>query len=356
MTVGVKPLTKSCVASSKNGTWNYKGVVASDELLGRKESMHIGRLMTILSVKHWETSELRKLKARVVFRSDDVRDQDNNLAVLQEAKVNATGLAGINANLAYGCFPNHSTTQRDVVRAYNQSELNTRVPTWVELPAELVPDERKNVRRPCVRLYKSFYGHPEAGYHWDQRFKKTMEEMGATHCADAFQPTHFFKDAGLILTLYVDDMILSGPTVAHEPFWQHVRKFIEIEEPAPVNRVPGRNHKTVEDERGTRMLFDVSDFAKNACASYENLSGCTLKTSNAPFLPDGSLVTSDFEERGSMAADASKIIMKILWRARLSRPDLMKGISDLTRKITTWSKADDRKIEPQTMCLRVIYS
>ena len=139
-------------------------------------------------------------------------------------------------------------------------------------------------------------------------------------------------------------MILSGPTVAHEPFWQQVRKFIEIEEPTPVNRVLGRNHKTVEDEHGKRMLFDMSDFAKNACASYEDLSGCTLKSANTPFLPDGSLVTSDFEERGSMATDASKILMKILWSARLSRPDLMKGISDLTRKITTWSKADDRKL------------
>ena len=181
----------------ENGTWNYKEVVAKDELLSRKEPMHIGRLMTILSVKHWETPELRKLKARIVFRGDDIRDQDNNLAVLQEAKVNPTGLAGINANLAYGCFPNHSTSQSDVVRAYIQSVLNTRVPTWVELPAELVPEEFKNVRRPCVRLYRSLYGHPEAGYHWDQRFKKIMKEMGATHCADTFQSTYFFKDSGL---------------------------------------------------------------------------------------------------------------------------------------------------------------
>ena len=36
--------------------------------------------------------------------------------------------------------------------------------------------------------------------------------------------------------------------------------------------------------------------------------------------------------------------MKILWSARLARLDLMKGISDLTRKITTWSRADDRRL------------
>lgn len=79
--------------------------------------------------------------------------------------MNPTSLAGINANLAYGCFPNHSTSQSDVVRAYIQSTLNTKVPTWVELPAELVPEEFKGVKRPCVRLYKSLYGHPEAGWH-----------------------------------------------------------------------------------------------------------------------------------------------------------------------------------------------
>ena len=83
--------------------------------------MHVGRLMTILSVKHWEAPELRRLKARIVFRGDDIRDQENNLAILQEAKVNPTGLAGINANLVYGCFPKSFYSQSDVVRAYIQS-------------------------------------------------------------------------------------------------------------------------------------------------------------------------------------------------------------------------------------------
>ena len=76
--------------------------------------MHVGRLMTILSVKHWEVPELRRLKARIIFRGDDIRDQDNNLAVLQEAKVNPSGLAGINANLAYGSLKGHTSSQSDV--------------------------------------------------------------------------------------------------------------------------------------------------------------------------------------------------------------------------------------------------
>ena len=179
-----------------------------------------------------------------------------------------------------------------------------------------------------------------------------MSELGATHCADTFQSTYYMKDSGLLLTLYVDVMILSGSSKAHASFWQKIQKFIEIEEPTPVSRVLGRNHNMVEDEHGKRMHFDMSDFAKNVCASHEHLSGCTLKPANTRFLSEGSLVTSDYEVKGAMASDASKVLMKILWSARLSRPDLMKGISHLTRKITTWSRADDRKLFRLMCCLK----
>ena len=78
--------------------------------------------------------------------------------------------------------------------------------------------------------------------------------MGATRCADTCQSTYYFKDSGLLLTLYVNDMVLSGPAVAHGPFWQQIRKFIEIEEPAPVSRVLVRNNQLVDDEQGKGML------------------------------------------------------------------------------------------------------
>ena len=173
--------------------------------------------MTILSVKHWETPELRRLKARIVFRGDDIRDQDNNIAVLQEAKVNPSGLAGINANLAYGCMKGNCTSQSDVVRAYTQSFLNTQVPTWVELPVNLF--QRSSVdQTSCVRLWKSLYGHPEAGFHWDQRFKEIMGSLGAVHCADTFQSTYYMKSTKLMLTLYVDDILLRWTTRKPQQF------------------------------------------------------------------------------------------------------------------------------------------
>ena len=115
----------------ENGTWNYDEVISREDLVKRNQPMHVGRLMTIFSVKYWEVPELRRLKARIVFRGDDIRDQANNLAVLQEAKINPSGLAGINVNLAYGSLKGHTSSQSDVIRIYTQSFLNTKVPTWV---------------------------------------------------------------------------------------------------------------------------------------------------------------------------------------------------------------------------------
>lgn len=106
--------------------------------------------MTILSIKHYEIPEMRKLKARTVSRGDDIRNEHNNLAILQEVKVNPTGLVGINFNLAYGAAKGKMS---DAVQAYTQSTLRTKVPTWVELPPELA--EYKRVKRPCVRLWRS---------------------------------------------------------------------------------------------------------------------------------------------------------------------------------------------------------
>ena len=76
----------------------------------RNEPILIGRLMMILSVKNWEVPEFRRLKACVVFRGDDIRDQNNKQPVLQKAKVNPSGLVGTNANLAYGRMNGNTTS------------------------------------------------------------------------------------------------------------------------------------------------------------------------------------------------------------------------------------------------------
>jgi len=83
-----------------NETWSYDRICSTDDLIKSKKKYHLGRLMTILSLKHAESPTLRKLKARIVFRGDQIVDQHNNIALLQELKVNPSGITAINFNLA----------------------------------------------------------------------------------------------------------------------------------------------------------------------------------------------------------------------------------------------------------------
>eukprot|EP00435_Cladocopium_sp_Y103_P060485 s1600_g22.t1 len=330
-----------------NGVWSYDEVVPREELLSKarenKTLVNVGRLMTILSVKNHESPSLRKLKARVVFRGDDIRTQDNTLAVLQEAKVNPTGLVGLNANLAYGCCKGCKSSQSDVIKAYTQSYLQTQVPTWVELPSELTPPEFAHIKRPCVKLIRALYGHPEAGWHWDKRFREVMELMGGTHLSN-FQSSYWFSDSKMLLTLYVDDMVLSGPSENRSAFWEQLSKHLEFEEPSSVDRILGRKQEFFQDDSGSYVAMSMEDFLESACTAYETLTGMKIKEASTPYMPDGSLNTTDWETRGVLAESASRILMKILWAARLCRPDYMKAIGDLTKRLTTWSVADDKRL------------
>ena len=91
--------------------------------------------------------------------------------------------------------------------------------------------------------------------------------------------------------------------------------------------------------------FDMSDYCKSAVQQYKDLAGIDkLKHAPTPFLPEGSLVQADECERGQMAGSACKVLMKDLWLGRLSRPDLVKPITDLATKVQCWSRNRDKQL------------
>jgi hypothetical protein len=108
--------------------------------------------------------------------------------------------------------------------------------------------------RPVCRLIKALYGHPEAGGHWERHLEKIVCEMGGTRI-----PSHpslfFFKDKQLLLTIYVDDLLLSGPEAEHQPFWATLSKKVSIEPPEDLDRYLGRYHTFQEC---SRLPYDLT--------------------------------------------------------------------------------------------------
>ena len=123
-----------------------------------------------------------------------------------------------------------------------QSDLKSKVDTYIEFPKYLVP-EWSHIDRPCCKLLKSLYGHPEAGGHWEIHLTKIIREvMGGEPVKDHPSCFWFGGDDQLLLIVYVDDLLLSGPADRHAPFWEKMAPHVWLEPWEDLDRFLGRHH------------------------------------------------------------------------------------------------------------------
>ena len=179
---------------------------------------------------------------------------------------------------------------------------------------------------------------PKSGARWQNHLKSILKkEMRA-------------NISRLLLTAYVDDFLLPGPEAEHAAFWEKLSKHVKLEDIAGLGRFLGRCHE-IHDIHGQKtFVFSMPDYVRSTCELYESLPGSKkLKPAPTPFVNEGSLSPDDDESRGELAANASKILMKALWVARLARPDLLKPITALARHVQSWSTNCDRQLH-RLMC------
>ena len=188
-----------------------------------------------------------KWKGRFCYRAPTVRDEGGALAVFQEISARPVAIIAVNITIAYGCLPGHMLSTADAVRAYVQSNLESKHPTYIEFPKHLIPKKWSHLKRPVVRLIKALYGHPEAGGHWERHLTKIVLKLGAVR-VPSNPSCFFFKSTKLLLTIYVDDLLLSGPKDAHAPFWAKLEEEVNIDPWEKLDRFIGRHHKIVDCE------------------------------------------------------------------------------------------------------------
>ena len=196
------------------------------------------------------------------------------------------------------------------------------------------------------RLIKSLCGHPESGGWWEKHLTKAILTLGGKPMVG--HPSVFwFADSALLLTVYVDDLMLSGPEKAHHSFWGRLRASpIELEDSEPLSRFLGRDHVLQPGIGGSRTVtLDMEAYARLAVQLYTQHTGVShFRQASTPFCPEGSLVHSDDDITGDLASCCCSILMKLLWLARLARPDLLRPVCELASKITKWTRNCDKEV------------
>ena len=227
----------------KAGVWDLNSVREYDQVAAeaRRSSVkvHFGQLMSLASVKFAELAKhLQKMKGRIIYRGDCAKDEHGAAAVYQELGANPTSVQGLNKCLAYGSLQGNSTTTADAyIKAYVQALLKSKYQTWITLPPELRPRWwRERFVKPVVLLVKALCGHPDAGGLWEAHLKGFISELGGREVAE-FPGNFWFKESGLLLSTYVDDLTLAGPSHLHKDFWEKLTRLVDIEPPEDIYRV-----------------------------------------------------------------------------------------------------------------------
>ena len=95
---------------------------------------------------------------------------------------------------------------------------------------------------------------------------------------------------------------LSRPKKNHSQFWSTSRKHVQLEDPAELSKVLGRNH-VPQDQGG--LALHTADFARQCVELYEQLSGKKVKHFRTLHCDGGTLVEFDNECVGQLAASSA---------------------------------------------------
>ena len=102
----------------------------------------------------------------------------------------------------------------------------------------------------------ALYGHPEAGGHWERHLEKIVIQLGGA-AVPSHPSCYFFSKTRLLLVVYVDDLLLSGPADEHERFWKSLRAEVDTEAPEDLDRYLGRHHSFEECQRLPYNLLEA---------------------------------------------------------------------------------------------------
>jgi hypothetical protein len=108
---------------------------------------------------------------------------------------------------------------------------------------------------------------------------------------------------------------------------------------------------TPSKDKITKMLpamqYDMSGYLDQCVEVYLDLAErdeAALKFAPTPSLDDGAFTDADLVESGRLGSHAAKILMKVLYAARMCRYDLLYAVCSLARSITKWSRACDKRM------------
>ena len=218
-------------------------VIAEAQETGKKK-----HFATVMDFGHENNSEMmlrddqKVYKGRVVLRGDNVKEEDGFYALFSEQGSSSSQLEAGKAMDAISRAPGCAGEVSDALKAYTQVPLaliakllkEDYVETGIKLPRDRRPKEWDDIDDPVCLLRVNLYGHPLAGLYWEKFCQHQLFAIGFKK-VPGWECLYVHKEAGLFLSIYVDDFQMAGKEASLEPMWKKLGEKLELEPAVPMD-------------------------------------------------------------------------------------------------------------------------
>ena len=289
-----------------NNTWIIVDLPPSSKPIGCK---------WVFRRKYNTDGSLQTFKARLVakgFKQKEGIDYFDTYAPVAR-------ITSIRVLLALASLYNLFVHQMDVKTAFLNGELDEEV--YMEQPEGFIlPGNEKKV----CKLTKSLYGLKQAPKQWHEKFDSVILEYGFQHnVADKCIYSKFTENYGVIICLYVDDMLIIGTNMDGV---QDTKKYLSSQfKMKDLNEVDTILGIKVKKHNGGFALSQ-SHYIEKVLTKFKHLN---IKEANTPYDVSSKLV----ENSGRTVAqiEYASAIGSLMYAMHCTRPDIAFSVCKLSR-------------------------
>ena len=229
---------------------------------------------------------------------------------------------------------------------------------------------------PVVPLERNLNGHPLAGLLWERQFEKILLKHGWDKIPN-WECLFVHREKALFLSVYVDDIKLTGKKQNLDPMWKLLNKAVDLGEPTSfldhvylgctqrqceISKDTVDNYSTMfesrisageveklpfpQNLRISSWSYDMAGHAKKCVERYCELANKTtqqLYKLSTPCIDDHHF-KEEMKSVGELSQVCSQIVLKCLHLTLIGRPDILWSVNKLARSITKWTKACDKRL------------
>ena len=287
-------------------TWEYTELPPGKKAIGCK---------WVFKVKYTPTGLVDRYKARLVAQGYSQVPGDDFLETFSPT----IRLESLRALLAIGAYEDLEIRQIDVANAYPRSKLHATI--------YMKPPQGLNCPNGTIlQVNQALYGLKQSGREWYIEASTKLRELGFEPCYS--EPSVFINlSTGIIIGLYVDDMVLLGPKLQDiEAVIKDISGFWEIKDIGDIGIILGIRVRRNRQERSLKI--DQSGYIQELLERHRLVDAKPIKL---PISDRNALIPGTENEIQADQAEYQSAIGSLIWIAKGTRFDIAYVVSQLSQ-------------------------